>query len=167
LPQGSRLTIGQIHGHWGKIASIESGTPVPLQLGGTLGPQAAQGWVYLKWLDRTGEPDPLDTIVILDPPHSVQAGDVIAYLGEYQRAGDVTTLPPQPMRPLLHLETFTGDDLPSYLARSRARAEQLPKPDQTLADEATVQASADSPTGSLWAKLQQTQAAPELTTFRA
>jgi len=178
LPQGSRLTIGQIHGHWGKIASIESGTPVPLQLGGTLGPQAAQGWVYLKWLDRTGEPDPLDTIVILDPPHSVQAGDVIAYLGEYQRAGDVTTLPPKPMRPMLHLETFTGDDLPSYLARSRARAEQLPaaqrtilvisagavlvqlaKPDQTLAYGATVQATADSPSGSLWVKVQQTQAA--------
>ena len=178
LPQGSRLTIGQIHGHWGKIASIESGTPVPLQLGGTLGPQAAQGWVYLKWLDRTGEPDPLDTIVILDPPHSVQAGDVIAYLGEYQRAGDVTTLPPKPMRPMLHLETFTGDDLPSYLTRSRARAEQLPaaqrtilvisagavlvqlaRPDQTLAYEATVQATADSPNGSLWVKVQQTQAA--------
>jgi len=82
------------------------------------------------------------------------------------------------MRPMLHLETFTGDDLPSYLTRSRARVEQLPaaqrtilviaagavlvqlaKPDQTLAYGATVQATADSPSGSLWVKVQQTQAA--------
>jgi len=36
---------------------------------------------------------------------------------------------------------------------------QLAKPDQTLAYGATVQATADSPSGSLWVKVQQTQAA--------
>lgn len=176
LPQGSRMTIGETHGKWGKIASIESGAPVALQAGGTVSPQAARGWVYLKELDRTGEPDPLDAIVVLDPPHAVQAGDVISYLGEYQRAGDTTSLPPQPMRPLLHLETFSGDDLPSFLARSRARAEQLPADqrtllvisegallvqpsaaDQTLAYGTPVQLTSDSPSGGLWVKVQAMQ----------
>jgi hypothetical protein len=132
LPRGAKVMIGETQGSWGKIAGIESGAPVALRAGGTVDPHATTGWVYLKELDPHTQPDPLDAVVVLDPPVPVRAGDVLGYLGEYQRAGDTTPLPPTPHRPLLHLEVFTGDDLPSFITRSRQRAAQLPKGQRTL-----------------------------------
>jgi len=53
---------------------------------------------------------------------------LIGHLGEYQRQCDATPLPPS----LLHLEIFSGDDLPGFNEKSRVRATQLTESQKAL-----------------------------------
>ncbi|MDR0183965.1 glycoside hydrolase family 19 protein [Lysobacter arvi] len=87
------------------------------------------------WLQRDGsrEPEAMDRVVAVSPPVPIHQGDLIGYLGEdvparaYPIAGQPVT------RRLLHLEIFSGDDLPAYLSASRRWAkENLPESERTL-----------------------------------
>ena len=87
------------------------------------------------WPERDGErkPDATDRIVVLPQPVPLRQGDVIAHIGEdvpayaYPIAGTPVT------RRLLHLEVFSGDDVPAYLTASRSWAkEHVPENERTL-----------------------------------
>ncbi|WP_162877994.1 glycoside hydrolase family 19 protein [Trinickia diaoshuihuensis] len=177
LRSGSKIKV-QRSAHapknWGRIQSILSGEIVPLEPGKSVPPDAANGWVYLPWLDGEINPAALDSIYVLPKPVRISAGEVIGYLGEYQNAEHASTLPPSPQRALLHVEVFAGDDLQAFLARSRARAEQLtqePKTqlvlskgahlysyktdgDLTLPANTAVTVANDAPHTGMWTKVQ-------------
>lgn len=83
------------------------------------------GYVFKAELDPLNTPDPaaLNAIYVLPTPKAVKAGDLLGHLGEYQNYQDVTHHPSS--RPLLHLEVFSGDDVPAFIARSKARSAKL------------------------------------------
>ena len=68
----------------------------------------------------------MDKVVALDAPIPIKAGDLIGHLGQYQNQSEGT---PQP---LLHLEVFSCDDVPAFIASSRAHAARLPDEQKTL-----------------------------------
>lgn len=133
LPQGGELSIsGNATTGWAQIATIISGTPVAAVAGGTPDPRATTGWVNLDELDAIVDPKPLDTVVVLDKPYPVKAGDVVGYLGEYQNSTQSQLLPPQPARALLHVEVFTGAQIKDFINKSQARAAKLPDSGKTM-----------------------------------
>lgn len=87
------------------------------------------------WPERGGtrKPEATDRVVALAKPLPIRQGDLIGYLGEdvpahaYPIAGQPVT------KRLLHLEVFSGDDVPAYLVNSRRWAkEYLPDSERTL-----------------------------------
>ncbi|MDR6202028.1 glycoside hydrolase family 24 protein [Paraburkholderia graminis] len=133
LPRGSEITIsGAATSGWAQIAQITKGAPVGLVVGKDADANSGTGWVFLDELDSVIEPKPLDAVVVLEQPFPIKAGDVLGYLGEYQRYRDASVLPPKPKRPLLHLEVFAGDSLVAFIKKSRKRAEALPKDQSTM-----------------------------------
>lgn len=136
LPQGTKITIGQKHGKWGKISGFVTGAAQPYTQGGSLPPSAAHGWVYTGEMVEETAPSAIDQIYILPTPHKISAGETVAWIGEYQRLAEArahNTLPPKlGERPLLHVEVFSGDDLNAFIARSRQRAQQLDAKSRTL-----------------------------------
>ncbi|WP_321904683.1 glycoside hydrolase family 19 protein [Paraburkholderia tropica] len=136
LPPGTKITVGQKHGKWGRIASFVTGAAQPYKQGSSLHAGAANGWVYTGEMVEESKPSAVDQIYILPKPSKVSAGETIAWIGEYQRLVEArahNTLPPKiGERPLLHVEVFTGDDLNAFIARSRQRAQQLDAKSRTL-----------------------------------
>jgi muramidase (phage lysozyme) len=127
LPRDGELTIvGNAAKGWAQISKIIKGTPVAAVTGETPDPRAVTGWVNLDELDAVIDPKPLDTVVVLDTPFPVKAGDVVGYLGEYQNSTEASLLPPERVRPLLHVEVFTGAQINDFINRSRERAKKLP-----------------------------------------
>ncbi len=176
LARGTTLKVGQTHGQWGRIDSVVSGSLQSYEEGKPDPVAATVGWVYLGQLDKQLQPPPLDQIYVLSKPRKIAAAETVAYLGEYQRLAEARahhTLPPTlGERPLLHVEVFTGDDLNTYLERSRARARQLdPKArrllliskgaklaqpsaaDTSIAAGSAVKIAIDSPASGPWAKV--------------
>lgn len=126
LTRGGELSIvGDAAKGWAQIATITKGTPVAAVAGGTPDPRAAAGWVNLDELDAVVDPKPLDTVVVLDTPFKVSAGDVVGYLGEYQNSTQSSPLPPDPMRAILHVEVFTGAQIDDFIKKSQERATRL------------------------------------------
>ncbi|QBH01336.1 lytic transglycosylase domain-containing protein [Xanthomonas oryzae] len=181
LPAGSELVVGEPNKRgWAQIQSISSGAPVGPVAGEPAATSAEQGWVYHKELEPMIEPDPLDTVVVLDKPHPVKAGDLMGYLGEYTLYRDATALPPQANHPLVHMEVFTDQGFTAFLSKSRARAQQLPEtaktvlviaegaklvPDPAAADQpiaagSTLKETKESPKGGRWVKVQPMKPAP-------
>ncbi|WP_198351899.1 hypothetical protein [Burkholderia ubonensis] len=87
-------------------------------------------YVFLSELEPIPQSGPVDKVVVLKKPYPVKAGDVVAHFGQYQRYREAKLTPPVPNRPLLHLEVFAGSDLPAFIAKSRARAKELPDTDK-------------------------------------
>jgi hypothetical protein len=134
LPRGSELKVAPapIAG-WGTIASISKGEPVGVLQGSDPDAGAANGWVRLEGLESLIDPSPLDTVVLLDKPFRVKAGDLVGHLGQYVSHGKASALPASSnSRPLLHLEVFAGDTLPTFLEKSRERAKKLSDSDKNL-----------------------------------
>jgi hypothetical protein len=129
LPQGSDVQLGlpstKAKG-WAQITKVLKGEPVGAVIGDPVDPRVATGWVKVEQFEVLIDPQPLDTVVVLDTPYPVAAGAVLDYLGEYQRYREASKLPPTPQRPILHLEVFAGPDLPAFIKKSQARAKQLP-----------------------------------------
>jgi hypothetical protein len=187
LSQGSKFTVTRprnAHNNWGKIVSISEGEVKPLTPTSIVGPAAEHGFVYLKNLRSEIKPDSLDAVYVLPRPIKINAGDVVGYLGEFQNAEHATLLPPSPKRALVHLEVFAGDDLDTFISRSRQRAAQLTTEPKTqlliekgaslyketpvapgtvsIPKHATVVATHDAPKSGTWTKVKVTGGAPEL-----
>lgn len=129
LPRGARVELGERSrdGKWGKIQKIVSGQIAPVQQGGIVNPAAATGWVFIGELDPGPvAPKSFDEVVKVDPPAAIKAGDLVGHVGEYQQYVDALAAPVRGRRPLLHLEVFTGDDLPAFIEKCRAYARTLP-----------------------------------------
>lgn len=129
LPQGTEVQLGPVSEKdkdWAPITKVVKGNPVGVVAGDPVDPRVATGWVKVDRFDLLVDPNPLDSVVVLDTPHPVAAGTVIGFLGEYQRYREASKLPPTPQRSVLHLEVFAGEDLPAFIKKSQARAKQLP-----------------------------------------
>lgn len=135
LPRGARIEVGERSADkkWGRISKVIEGQIAPVRAGTPVDPAAATGWVFLGELDPDTNTEPeLDTVVAVKPPRAIQAGKQIGYLGEYQRYEDAKPVPERGKRPLLHVEVFSGDDVPAFIERSRTYAKTLPETARTL-----------------------------------
>ncbi|MDC0668033.1 SH3 domain-containing protein [Nannocystis radixulma] len=134
LPRGTRIEVGERskNGKWAKIAKVIEGQIAPVKQGMPVDPAASTGWVFLGELDPdTGAPE-LDKVVVLDKPAAIKAGSIVGHLGEYQRYEDAKPVPQRGTRPLLHVEVFSGDDVPAFVERCRKYAETLPAAGKSL-----------------------------------
>ncbi len=186
LPRGGELSVvGNVAKGWALIGTITKGAPVAAIAGGTPDPRALTGWVNLDELDAVIDPKPLDTVVVLDKPFPVKAGDVVGYLGEYQNSAEASLLPPKREFPLLHVEVFTGAQVNDFINKSKERAKKLPdKPLLLIGQGAKLVKPADpqintglaglklvlvtgkqgDPGKGLWAKVQPTKLAAQPST---
>ncbi|WP_431821323.1 lytic transglycosylase domain-containing protein [Burkholderia sp. F1] len=175
LPTGSELTVDETDNGgtpgWAKIGKIKSGQPVGPIVGQQPSEHLPWGYVFVKELEPVSQSGPVDTVVVLKKPHPVEAGEVIAHVGQYQRYREAKLTPPQPNRPLLHIEVFAGSDLPKFIKKSQARARDLtdnafleilagaklvteiPRPDYTL-EKAGLKLAPVSDPKSHWVKVQ-------------
>ena len=129
LPRGAKVTIGERSkdGRWGRIKQILSGQVKPVELGGIVAQGGANGWLFLGELDQApAEPEAYDNVVVPATPVPIRAGERIGYMGEYQHYHDRLPTPRRALRPLLHLEVFSTDDVPAFIAASREYARSLP-----------------------------------------
>jgi predicted chitinase len=144
LPENSEITVGERRGEWGRVKAVSSGNAIALRSNdaraqhgsadqrGQLGAGAELGWINLHEQQPLREPEGVDHAVIPPVPIAVKAGTLLGQIGQFLDYEHSTPLPPKPMRPLVHMEVFAGDELAAFLAKSRARAAQLPASDRTI-----------------------------------
>ncbi|MCJ8170434.1 hypothetical protein [Atopomonas sediminilitoris] len=120
LPDGALVKAqGEPSDKYWKLTELVSGTATPAIAAG-------QGYVWRKSLEGDNKPKAFDSVVVLDTPYPIKTGELIGHLGLYQNHDEVAA------SPLLHVELFTTDDMPAFVAKSRAWASQLPVSEQTL-----------------------------------
>ncbi|MDR6180573.1 putative chitinase [Pseudomonas sp. SORGH_AS 211] len=115
LDNGSRIRIAG-DGDWCQIIEI-------LDNGLTLRPghtQPGLGYVARRYLKPEAAPKAQNIVVVLDQPFPIKAGALLGHPGLYEG------------RQQIHLETFSCDDVPAFIERSRAWAVRLPESDKTL-----------------------------------
>ncbi|MCA7937202.1 lytic transglycosylase domain-containing protein [Burkholderia cepacia] len=177
LPTGAEVIAGEgdpAHKDWIKIKAIKSGTILPAVVGKPVSPQAPWSYLFKGELDAVVDPTPLDAVVILKDPQKVNAGEVLAHVGQYQWPMKASPMPPQPNFPMLHLEVFAGSDFKDFMEKSRARAKELndnnkplleiepgaqlvsdiPEPDQKLTQAGLKLVPLGDPKSSRWVKVQ-------------
>lgn len=124
IPQGATFSLEPGTGTYRKLKAIIVGQDVaPLS---TNSVQNIQGYVHFESLQSTRAVPELDKVHILDVPYPIKAGDLIGHLGLYQNHDDAS---PQNM---LHLEVFSCEDVPRFIAKSRAWAARLPVEQKSL-----------------------------------
>jgi hypothetical protein len=106
-----------------KLEEIISGNTEPALKAST--EAGVLGYISSTLLKAERQPKALGSVVVLDPPVPIQAGELIGHLGTYQA-------PSGAAEPLLHMEVFSCDDVPGFISQSRAWAAQLPAKDKTL-----------------------------------
>ncbi|MFG3695824.1 hypothetical protein ACGFZ6_20900 [Stutzerimonas stutzeri] len=125
LPKGTRVRVGASNGQFRKLLSIVSGAARPA-LAPAAGEGTLPGYLAFKFLKAQSEPKAKGSVVVLDQPAPIKAGDLIGHLGRYQNHDEAM---PQS---LLHLEVFSCEDVPAFVAQSRAYASRLPETQKTL-----------------------------------
>ncbi|WP_181295371.1 hypothetical protein [Pseudomonas sp. Q2-TVG4-2] len=125
LPNGTEVRIDAGDGELRKLLSIVNGSTTP-QLAPVEGVETLPGYLAIRYLKAQHEPRAKDEVVVLDTPIRIKAGELIGHLGQYQNHSDNA---PQP---LLHLEVFSCEDVPAFIASSRAHAARLPDEHKTL-----------------------------------
>ncbi|MBU3057793.1 MAG: hypothetical protein KO540_16500 [Pseudomonas indica] len=124
LPTDAKFRLESATGPYRKLKEIVAGKDAPPLSANSV--QNIQGFVHFDSLEATRSEPVLDRVHVLPTPFPVKAGDVIGHLGQYQNHDDGS---PQS---LLHLEVFSCEDVPAFIARSRAWAAQLPDQQKTL-----------------------------------
>jgi len=144
LPENSEIKVGERRGEWARVKAVTSGNAIALRINGPReqhgssgqnGQHAAgidYGWINLHAQQPLREPDGVDRVVIPPQPIAVKAGTLLGQIGQFLDYEHSTPLPPKTVRPLVHMEVFAGDEFAAFLARSRARAAQLPASDRTI-----------------------------------
>ncbi|SIN83113.1 hypothetical protein [Paraburkholderia phenazinium] len=172
LPRGSEIKVSDaVTKGCVQITQLLKGAPVGVTIGDPVDPAASTGWVALDKLDSLIDPNPLDSVVVLESPFRVAAGTVVGYLGEFQRYRDAKALPQSPKRSVLHLEVFAGPALEAYIKKSQDCAKLLPKTmlvvspgatlitaptehDGTVGPSVKLKSTPDDPKNGPWAKVQ-------------
>lgn len=109
--------------------------------------------VLFDGLKKHVRPQKYNEVVILDKPFPIKAGDLIGHVGhihlhdtaiikeidkDTEKPIDIDLLPlTRPLketefRPNFHLECFTCDDLPNFIAQTKAEASKIADKDKTL-----------------------------------
>ena len=84
-----------------------------------------KGYVRFSALEPIPAPQQLDCSIVPDPPVPIKAGQLIGHMGNVQN--DEESIPER----LLHLETFSGDDVEVFIKQSRDWAKKLPATSKT------------------------------------
>lgn len=125
LPVGTEIMVkGSVKHHYVQIAEIlGGGTPIPAVVGGTPDAAIGNGWIDMRSLTPTDNPKSrplLDEVVILHEPASINAGDLVGYLGKYHWHTS-----PETETRMVHIELFADDSLKDFIADSRKIAAKL------------------------------------------
>jgi len=83
------------------------------------------GYVSTSLLKPHSEPAEYDKVVVLDSGVSIKAGELIGHPGLYQNHDSAA-------QHMVHVELFSCDDVPAFIARSRAWASRLTEDQKTL-----------------------------------
>lgn len=124
LPLGATFRLESSTGTYCKLKEIVDGNDIV-----PLSPDSAgniQGFVHLGSLESTRSAPKLDKVYVLPRPHPIKAGELIGHLGHYQNENERS-----PQR-LLHLEVFSCEEVPAFIAKSQAWAAGLPDEQKTL-----------------------------------
>ncbi|WP_392551893.1 hypothetical protein RHO14_10500 [Orbus wheelerorum] len=147
LPKATLFVFDGQENGYAKIKKIEGNyVPSALKVESSERTESPhKGWVKISNLISLDyQPKEFDKVVVLDTPAAISGGDFIGYLGHnVSRNGQFL----QPKTPALatqkrpsderlirqgHFELFTGDDLPSFITKTRALADKLPESEKTL-----------------------------------
>ncbi|WP_066098758.1 hypothetical protein [Xanthomonas massiliensis] len=125
-PRGVKLKLGEENprkkGYF-KIVEVVSGTTYP---GDVTGTYVFKGSSKSKeGLTPVGAEPTKDTVHVLPKPKPIKAGELIGYLGQYERYIDTNPMVSARPRSLTQLDVFTPDDIKGFIAKSRERAKQL------------------------------------------
>ncbi|NQD91324.1 hypothetical protein HP532_01495 [Pseudomonas sp. CrR25] len=123
LAKGAQVTVSHSEGDFCKLLSIVSGAAEPALTPDSQG--KLPGFVAFKLLKAQHEPKAKDSVVMLETGIAIKAGDLIGHLGTYQNHNGAA-------QPLLHLEVFSCEDVPGFIAKSRAWASTLADTKKTL-----------------------------------
>jgi predicted chitinase len=166
LPLGTKFKIKSGSGAYRELVEIVEGQDIaPLSANSV---QRIKGFVHFDSLDAVRSVPTLDRVQILARPLPIKAGDLVGHLGQYQNYSDNRP------RSLVHIEVFTCENVPAFIAKSQAAAARLPAEQKTLikvhagssilqpsdadsqvATGLDVRLSSDSPKEGCWAKVQQ------------
>lgn len=126
LPRGAVLKVGETQqSGYCKVLEVMDYRGVPALPNGPDGKPL--GHVYFKELDAQAiAPSNLGAVHLLPQSHSIKAGELIGHLGLYQDQNEASA------QPRLHLEVFSCDDVPAFIAKSRTLAAHLPPEQKTL-----------------------------------
>lgn len=123
LTKGAQIRASGV-GAFLKLEEVISGNGQP-----TLTPTedgSLPGYIASSFLAAQSQPRTTGSVVLLDPPVPIKAGDLIGHIGKYQNQSDDS---PQE---LLHLEVFSCEDVPTFVSKSRTWAQSLPQEEKTL-----------------------------------
>lgn len=125
LPRGTEIQVSG-EGNFVKLEAIVSGNAIPALTADAEG--KLPGYVWLQSLEAQRSPNDLakDKVYLLPAAQQIKAGELIGHPGVYQNHDDATACP------LVHLEVFCCEDLPSFIGKSRAAAACLPAEQKTL-----------------------------------
>lgn len=124
LPLGATFRLESSTGTYCKLKEIVDGKDIA-----PLSPDSAgnvEGFVHLGSLESTRSAPEPNKVYVLPTPHPIKAGELIGHLGHYQNENDRS-----PQR-LLHLEVFSCEDVPAFIAKSHPWAAGLPDEQKTL-----------------------------------
>lgn len=123
LSKGAEITIGETEGEFSKLVSLISGTAQPALSADDEG--QLPGYVSTNLLKPHSEPAEYGRVIVLDSGLPIKAGDLIGHPGLYQNHDSAA-------QRMVHVELFSCDDVPAFIARSRAWASRLPDDQKTL-----------------------------------
>ena len=123
VTKGSEVTVAATEGEYSKLVSLIKGTAHPPLVADSEG--NLPGYISSKFLQARGEPKELGQVVVLDAGIPIKAGDPIGHPGTYQNHNGSA-------HPLVHLEVFSCQDVPGFIAKSRTWASRLPDDQKTL-----------------------------------
>ena len=146
LPKTATFEFDGQENGYAKIKKI-SGCVIPSSLKVENGSQDSthKGYVKLSSLTLTAlKPEKLDEVVVLKQPIPIGKGDFIGYIGhnvsQSQRFDEPKEALLSTMKralgnklpKLAHIELFTCDDLPAFISKTRALADQLPESEKNI-----------------------------------
>ena len=166
LPVGAKCSLKAGTAAYRELQQIVEGQDIaPLSANSV---HNIQGFVHFASLQASQAVPTLDTVHLLPQPYPIKAGELVGHLGKYQNFDDARP------RAMLHLEVFTSEDVPAFIAQSSAIGEELPDEQKTLikvdkgskiiqpaAADAQIEAGADvsicsdSPKAGRWAKVRK------------
>ena len=130
LPGGTQVKISgnKKAKHFVELTEvIRDGKPtIPLPKGNTK--------IWFDCLERISRGKKYNEVVVLDTPFPIKAGDLIGHIGhdhtpKISLSQNSTEIKCETN---LHVECFTCDDLPNFIARTQAEASKLPEEEKSL-----------------------------------
>lgn len=122
LPRGAQISISG-SGQYRKLVSIMDNSALPALTANTDGD--LPGYVWFDSLERDLQPAKTDSVVVLDKPVRISAQDLIGHIGVcHNHSGSD--------QQQLHVELFSCDDVPSFIAQSQSWAQSFKEDQKTL-----------------------------------